>query len=208
MYRISKLLAVFRFIIKKTFFKKSGKNNIIYKKVIFIGFHDITLGNSNTFKQYSKISVDYKSNDQYLEIGNLNIFDSMSVIRTQGGIIKIGNNNYFGDRCQIMGLGNITIGNDNMIAANVFISSSNHDFSDPKSETYLHQEIGKKTIIGNNVWIGANSVITAGVNIGNYSIIGAGSVVTKDIPNYHIAVGNPCKVIKRYNQLKKTWITL
>lgn len=57
------------------------------------------------------------------------------------------------------------------------------------------------TIIGNDVWIGQNVTILPGVHIGDGAIIGANSVVTKDIPAYHIAGGNPCKIIrKRFNE--------
>ena len=54
--------------------------------------------------------------------------------------------------------------------------------------------------IGNNVWIGANSVILPGVSIGDNSVIGAGSVVTKDIPANVVAVGNPCKVLREIGE--------
>ena len=205
MNRVHKLFSIFRFFIQAVFFKKITGINLIYSNVELIGISDISIGKNNILKQYSRISVDYKSNDQYIMIGNSNTFDCMSVIRTQGGNIAIGNNNYFGDRCQIMGLGNVEVKDNCMIAANVFISSSNHDYSNPQSDNYLLKEIGKKTTIGNHVCIGANSVILAGISIGNYSIVGAGSVVTKDIPDYHIAVGNPCKLIKRYDIDEKKW---
>ena len=52
-------------------------------------------------------------------------------------------------------------------------------------------------VIGDNVWIGANCVILPGVKIGSNVVIGAGSIVTKEIPNDSVAVGNPCKVIKK-----------
>ena len=54
--------------------------------------------------------------------------------------------------------------------------------------------------IGNNVWIGAGAIILPGVTIGNNVVIGAGSVVTKNIPAYSLAVGNPCRVIKRIDE--------
>jgi maltose O-acetyltransferase len=57
-------------------------------------------------------------------------------------------------------------------------------------------EYGKVITIGDNVWIGGSSVICPGVNIGNNVVIGAGSVVTKDIPDWCVAAGNPCKVIR------------
>ncbi len=53
------------------------------------------------------------------------------------------------------------------------------------------------TVVGNDVWIGQNVTILPGVHINDGAIIGANSVVAKDIPAYHIAVGNPCRVIKK-----------
>ncbi len=86
----------------------------------------------------------------------------------------------------------IIFGNNVEIGPGVKIISSNHDTSN------LRKHIFSKHIkIGNNVWIGANSIILQSVTIGDNVVIGAGSVVTKDIPSDSIAVGNPCKVIKK-----------
>jgi lipopolysaccharide O-acetyltransferase len=60
-------------------------------------------------------------------------------------------------------------------------------------------------IISKNVWIGESVSILPGVRIGKASIIGANSVVTKDIPDYSIAAGNPAKVIKKYNFATRCW---
>ena len=57
-------------------------------------------------------------------------------------------------------------------------------------------EYGKEVVIGDNVWIGGNSVVCPGVHIGDHVVIGAGSVVTKDIPDWSVAAGNPCRVIR------------
>ena len=60
--------------------------------------------------------------------------------------------------------------------------------------------------IENNVWIGAHSVVLPGVQIGNHSVIGAGSIITKDIPPYSVAVGNPARIVKRYDMDLKEWV--
>ena len=92
-------------------------------------------------------------------------------------------------------LGNITIGNDVQIGPKTVIRGRDHGLS--KDKLIREQPPNKQTItIGNDVWIGANVTIIKGVNIGGGAVIGAGSVVTKDIPNYGIAVGNPAKTIK------------
>jgi len=66
-------------------------------------------------------------------------------------------------------------------------------------------EYGIEVVIGNDVWIGGNSVICPGVHIGNGCVIGAGSVVTKDIPDNTIAAGNPCKVIRSITDSDKEY---
>lgn len=77
-----------------------------------------------------------------------------------------------------------------MIASNHSIERSQNISAQPWDE----QRIG--ITLGDDVWIGANSVILPGVTIGRGAVIGAGAVVTKDIPEYAIAVGNPARVIK------------
>lgn len=89
----------------------------------------------------------------------------------------------------------ISLGNEVTIAPNVIILA--HDAS-------IKREIGytkiAKVEIGNNVFIGANSVILPGVKIGDNVIIGAGSVVTKDIPDNSLVVGNPARIVRSYEQ--------
>lgn len=92
----------------------------------------------------------------------------------------------------------IIIGNNVGFGAGTAIISANHNHDDHS----LHDKCGPITI-GNNVFIGANSVILPGIKIGNNVVIGAGSIVCKDIPSNSIAVGNPCKVIKTKNSYKE-----
>ncbi len=85
----------------------------------------------------------------------------------------------------------IVFGSNIGIGSGTKIVSSNHNHQD-----HSKHDDSPQIIIGNNVFIGSNSVILPGVNIGNNVIIGAGSVVTNNIPSNSIAVGNPCKTIK------------
>ena len=66
-------------------------------------------------------------------------------------------------------------------------------------------EYGIEVTIGDNVWIGGNTVILPGVHIGSNTVIGAGSVVTKDIPDWVVAAGNPCKVIRQITEEDKRY---
>lgn len=89
------------------------------------------------------------------------------------------------------------IGNDVAIAPNCTIIGANHNFQ--RTDVAIKQQgVSNRggIVIEDDVWIGANCVVLDGVTIGTGCVIGAGSVVTKSIPPYSIAVGNPCKVIK------------
>ena len=86
----------------------------------------------------------------------------------------------------------IIIGNNVGFGAGTSLISANHNHNDHS----IHDECGP-IVIGNNVFVGTNSVILPGVKIGDNVVIGAGSIVAKDIPSNSIAVGNPCKVIKQ-----------
>ncbi|KKR05754.1 MAG: hypothetical protein UT34_C0002G0261 [candidate division WS6 bacterium GW2011_GWF2_39_15] len=92
----------------------------------------------------------------------------------------------------IQAINGITLGDNVLMGPGSKIISANHD---PKDFT-KHTE-GKPIIIGSNVWIGADAIILAGVTIGDNVVIGAGSIVTRDLPSNSVAVGNPCRVIKR-----------
>ncbi|MDQ2178551.1 DapH/DapD/GlmU-related protein [Marinifilum sp. D714] len=128
---------------------------------------------------------------------NVNIGDNVEIRCNKKNRITIGNNCTINRNSMIMG--NVVVGNYCLIAPNCKIIGSNHNFSDRK-EFIKKQGISSKGIeIEDDVWLGANVVIVDGVTIGMGSVIGASSVVTKDIPPYSIAVGNPCRVIKKRN---------
>lgn len=94
--------------------------------------------------------------------------------------------------CYIQAYGGIEFGSNVEMGPGVKIISQNHDLND-----FSKAKKAKVPIrIGDNVWIGANSIVLPEVQIGENVVIGAGSVVTKDIPSNSIAAGNPCKVIR------------
>ena len=92
-------------------------------------------------------------------------------------------------------VGKITIGDNCFMASNVAIYTAGHPIH-PDSRNSMY-EYGIPVTIGDNVWIGGNVVICPGVTIGSNCVIGAGSVVTKDIPDWSVAAGNPCRVIRK-----------
>lgn len=111
-----------------------------------------------------------------------------------GSHIEVGKNFFANYNCTILDVAKVTIGDNCFMAPNVAIYTAGHPiYPDVRSAMW---EYGKQVTIGDNVWIGGNTVICPGVNIGSNVIIGAGSVVTKDIPDWAVAAGNPCKVLR------------
>lgn len=111
-----------------------------------------------------------------------------------GSHIEVGKNFYANYNCTILDVAKVKIGDNCLLAPNVAIYTAGHPIH-PLTRNSGY-EYGKEITIGDNVWIGGSAVICPGVKIGNNVVIGAGSVVTKDIPDWCIAAGNPCKVIR------------
>lgn len=112
--------------------------------------------------------------------------------------IELGENFYANYNLVILDCAKVKIGDNVLIGPNVAIYTAGHplDFKTRNNEL----EYAYPITIGNNVWIGGNVVINPGVSIGNNTVIGSGSVVTKNIPDNVIAVGNPCKVLRKIEQ--------
>ena len=137
-------------------------------------------------------------------IGNYSVIESYSIINNAVGDIVIGDHSRIGLGNTV--IGPVTIGNKVNLAQNVVVSGLNHNFEDV-SKTIAGQGVSTKHVaIEDDVWVGANSVILPGVKIGRHVVVGAGSVVTKDIPAYCLAVGNPARIVKQYDVEKKQWV--
>ena len=111
-----------------------------------------------------------------------------------GKHIETGKNFFANYNCTIIDVAKVKIGDNCFLAPNVAIYTAGHPIH-PETRNSGY-EYGKEITIGDNVWIGGNTVICPGVHIGNNVVIGAGSVVTRDIPDWSVAVGNPCRVIR------------
>lgn len=182
--------------------------NQIYTKLIFHrsdiriqypaklnGLKYITIGKNFIAGKHLRLETIYRYGDK--------IYNPKIIIKNNvciNDFVHIGCTNY------------IEIGNNVLIASKVYISDHSHGYytgnnhSSPliePSKRLINND--KKIIIGDNVWIGENVSILPGIEIGTGSIIGANTVVTKNIPKYSIVVGNPGKVIKKYNFLINKW---
>ena len=115
-----------------------------------------------------------------------------------GTHIEIGKNFFANYNCTMLDVGMIRIGDNVQMAPNVAIYTAGHPVH-PATRNTMY-EYGIDVTIGDNVWVGGNVVICPGVTIGANSVIGAGSVVTKDVPQWCVAAGNPCRVIRKITE--------
>lgn len=123
------------------------------------------------------------------------------------GKITIGENVLIDDYSYVMAQSSVYIGDNTLVASSCYIIDFNHKYPLYEFNKYGNSEKSyerKPIRIGKYVWIGTHVVILPGVEIGDHVVIGAGSIVTKSIPAYTLAVGNPAKVIKRYRKSSKT----
>ena len=115
-----------------------------------------------------------------------------------GWNIEVGDNFYANYNLTVLDVAKVSVGNNVMLAPNVSIYTAGHPIH-PASRNSGY-EYGIPITIGDNVWIGGDVVILPGVTIGSNSVVGAGSVVTKDIPDWSLAAGNPCRVIRKITE--------
>ena len=159
---------------------KKGKQARIcrHTRIDVVPFNNFVLGSKSTIEDFCTINNG---------VGDVIIGD-----RT-----RVGMNNVI--------IGPVTIGNDVMLAQNIVMSGLNHGYEDINIIPRKQPVERKKIVIEDEAWICANCVIVAGVTVGKHSVIAAGAVVTKDVPPYSVAVGNPARVIKQYNPQTGIW---
>ncbi|MBE6763871.1 MAG: sugar O-acetyltransferase [Ruminococcaceae bacterium] len=115
-----------------------------------------------------------------------------------GAHLHMGSGVYANSNLTLVDDGHIYVGNQVMFGPNVTIATANHPIDPALRARGL--QYNKDVYIGDNVWIGANTVVVPGVHIGKNTVIGAGSVVTRDIPDNVVAVGNPCRVLREISE--------
>jgi acetyltransferase-like isoleucine patch superfamily enzyme len=137
--------------------------------------------------------------DGRLEVGEQTLLEpDVWITIADGGRVRIGEGSFLNRGVMVAADGLVEIGDHCMFANGTFITDANHRFDDPdKPITWQGFTSKGPTRIGDNVWCGANVVVTSGVTIGERCVIGANSVVTTDIPAFSIAAGAPAKVLRR-----------
>lgn len=125
-----------------------------------------------------------------------------------GRNIYLGNNVSVNMNCTFVDCNKITVGDNVLIASNVQIYTATHPVElserltpdwNPDSDEYFCRTYALPVTIGSGCWLGGGVIVLPGVTVGEGCVIGAGSVVTRDIPPHSVAVGNPCRVIRKIN---------
>jgi acetyltransferase-like isoleucine patch superfamily enzyme len=90
----------------------------------------------------------------------------------------------------------------------VYITDQNHGYEDITIPISKQSQPERAVVIGDGSWLGHGSVVLPGVTIGRHVVIGANSVVTKDVPDFSVAVGVPAKVIRRFDESRQEWLSV
>ena len=125
------------------------------------------------------------------------------IIWLNGDQIEMGDSVGFNIGCYINGYGGLTIGDNSGFGPYCMVHTANHVADDLDAPIRDQGWISQPVHIGKNCWIGMGVCILPGATIGDCCIIGAGSVVTRSIPAYSVAVGNPCRVIRNRKEKKQ-----
>lgn len=140
-------------------------------------------------------------------------FDLLNIDGRSELLLKFGKNCKIGDNVHIVATKGVKFGDGCLLASHIFISDTSHGqyklldkSSSPEVAPDERPLYSESVWIGDNVWIGENVVILPGVTIASGSILGANSVITKNVPEKSIVVGNPAKIIKRYDTTEEMWV--
>lgn len=136
--------------------------------------------------------------ERRLEIGPHAYFEPGVWLTSDEGRIRIGGGTLLNLNVMIAALNQVEIGEHCMLANGCLVTDANHRFDDPDRPVPWQGFTSKgPTVLGDNVWLGANVVVTSGVRIGRRCVVGANSVVTRDLPEFSVAAGAPARVLRR-----------
>lgn len=176
-----KLVWILRALLYKPFFGKFGTISYIGKPIFIKGSKKIFIGK------------------------NVRIFPHFRIEAHGNGKIIIEDNVAIGQNVHITSGENLVIGSSSTILANVFITNIDHDYEEIDKHILDQKMILKRTVIGDNCFIGIGAAIQAGTILGKQCIVGSNSVVKGKFPDYCVIVGAPAKIIKKYNFETQRW---
>jgi len=181
-YRIYKLLSWYNQL------KNQGTNTYIHSSVQVIGWKHVKIGDNSIISEDTWINVNHRQPD---------IFS-----------IKIGNNCFIGRRNFLNSGGDLEINDYCLTGPDCCFLGSDHVYDSPFTP-YIATGATKSSIkIGVNCWLGAHVNVLKNVSIGYGSVIGASTLVNRNIPPFSLVVGNPCRIIKRFDISRNAWVDL
>ena len=185
--------SVLRTAVYRPLLGKIGSDCFIEEGVRFRIPQGVFLGNRVFIGKGCDIDVEYP--ESKIRIGD-DVHISRDTILLAGvGKVIVHDHVNIGARSFIYGHGGVEIGKNSLLADNVRLIAGNHEYKDASKLIRLQGGYAKKTIIGQDVWLGSSVIVLGGVTVGDGAVVGAGAVVTENIPGYSIAVGVPAKVI-------------
>lgn len=164
----------------------------ILKIFIFKLFNLSKISFKSIPKVNSSIKLAMKKNTKLIIGKNFRTRNNVSFRIYNEGSVEIGDNCFFNDNCSINVQQSIKLGNNLICGQNVMFFDHDHDYKND-----INNFIRENIIVGDNVWIGANSIILKGVTIGNNVVIGAGTIVNKDIPDNSLVYQEKKMIIKK-----------
>ncbi|MBD1908901.1 acyltransferase [Funiculus sociatus GB2-A5] len=174
----------------KAYFAKRrnvGKNTYIEPSVHVLGWGNVKIGENSVIGQDTTIVINKREPGKVSVIIGDNCFIGRRNFLTAGGLIKIGDYAMISNDCRILGSGHLF---DTPFMPYIATGTTCDDVIE----------------LGANCWLGANTTLLKGVKVGYGSIIGAGSVVNCDIPPCSVVVGNPSRIVKRFDMQSQTWV--
>ena len=178
----------------KPFYGSFGKRSVLMKPDLIRGKKNIFIGNHVTIRQNAQIECISYWNEKS---ENKQVFEASIVIGDGTTIERLSH---------ITSAGLLSIGKNCVILERVTITNISHDYSDVGLRIIGGPLIVRPVVIGDNCFFGMDSKVFPGVTIGNNVIIGANSIVMDNIPPFSVCAGIPAKVIKKYDFDKKEWV--
>ncbi|MDO6645485.1 acyltransferase [Acinetobacter guillouiae] len=171
-----------RYFFYSLFFKKSGFPCYLGKPISIVGINKIKVGKKVRIYPHVRIEVHGKNS-----------------------ILDIQDNVGIAQNVHITCNGNLIIGKNTTILANAFITNIDHDYKEIDVPVLQQEHILRRTLIGENCFIGIGAAIQAGTILGKQCIVGTNSVVRGTFPDYCVIAGNPAKIIKQFNFDTQKW---
>ena len=177
-----KLFWIIRYLCYSLFFKQAGFISYLGRPISIVGNNKIKIGKRVSIYPHVRLEVHGKNSEL--------------IIKDNVGIAQ---------NVHITCNGNLVIGKNTTVLANVFITNIDHDYTEIDIPILEQKHILKETIIGENCFIGIGAAIQAGTILGKQCIVGTNSVVRGVFPDYCVIVGNPAKIVKKFNFDTQIW---